>query len=44
MRKAIQNVWPSTEFDIKLEIVDSMRLSPSGKQIRVITDYSPWEE
>ena len=35
--------WPEDELEIKPEIVDSMILTKSGKQIFVVTDFHPWE-
>lgn len=32
------------DFEVTVEIVDSLVLSPTGKQIRIITDFSPWDK
>lgn len=43
IEKAIKKHWKEDELEIKPEIVDSMILTKSGKQIFVVTDLHPWE-
>ena len=43
IERGISMRWPKDELDVQPEIVDSMILTKSGKQIFVITDLYPWE-
>jgi hypothetical protein len=40
---AIRMRWPADILEVQPEIVDSMILTKSGKQIFVVTDLRPWE-
>ncbi len=44
MRKAVRGMFPSDEIEMDIEVVDSLILSKSGKQIHVATSFTPWEE
>jgi phenylacetate-CoA ligase len=43
IERAIKMRWPEDELEVKPEIVDSMIMTKSGKQIFVVTDLRPWE-
>lgn len=42
--KAIQHLWPIEEMETRVEIVESLRVSPTGKQMFIITEFKPWED
>ena len=42
LESTLQTLWPIEEMEVKCEIVEALRLSPSGKQIKVITPFNPW--
>jgi phenylacetate-CoA ligase len=43
MEKKLAEIWPKDEMEIKIEVVDHLKLSPSGKQMYSITNFKPWE-
>ncbi len=43
LKKLLNATVSPDELEFSLEIVNSLILSKSGKQLRVISDYTPWE-
>jgi phenylacetate-CoA ligase len=42
LESTLQTLWPIEEMEVKCEIVEALRLSPSGKQIKLIRPFHPW--
>ncbi len=43
LEKKLSEIWSQEELIVKAEIVDKLRLSPSGKQLYSITNFNPWD-
>ncbi|MFX0210916.1 MAG: hypothetical protein ACFFDT_33360 [Candidatus Hodarchaeota archaeon] len=43
LKDLLHEYYPPDELDISIEVVDSLVLSPTGKQIRLVTNFQPWD-